>query len=130
MVLTKASLGGRMRTAPGDSSTNLIDYCRMIPLLLVIPFVLVVGGLILCFSHRYAICVPMASNINPRSRRTLFARRITSALLVSSMFKPDRRSILCRTARGLIADGPNEGARTLGTPTEAFVRIHWKLSLL
>lgn len=102
----------------------------MIPLPLVIPFVLAVGGLILCFAFGYAMGVNIASKINPRSRITLFARQNTPVCTVCSMFKPDRRPTICRMVLGLIAGGPSEGARTLGLSTEALGRIHWKLSSL
>ena len=102
----------------------------MISLPLVIPFVLAVGGLILCFADRYAMGVNVARKINPRSRITLFARQNTPVCAECSMFKSDRWPTICRMALGLIAVGSNEGARTLGPTTEALVRIHWKLSSL
>ncbi|MEI7461437.1 MAG: hypothetical protein WCK15_18665 [Pirellula sp.] len=102
----------------------------MIPLPLVIPFVLAVGGLILCFAVSYAMGVNVASKINPRSRITLFAGQNTPVWAACSMFKPDRWPTICRMALGLIADGPNEDARILGLSTEALGRIHWKLSSL
>lgn len=113
-----------------DRSTNLIDYCRMIPLPLVIPFVLAVSGLILCFADRYAMGLNVASKINPRSRITLFAGQNTPVCAACSMFKSDKWPTTCRMALGLIADGPNEAARILGLSTEALGRIHWKLSSL
>jgi hypothetical protein len=74
--------------------------------------------------------VNVASKINPRSRITLFAGQNTLACAACSMFKSDSRPAICRMALGLIADGPNEGARTLGPATETLVRIHWKPSSL